>query len=124
MPVSDVHRIAQQALAIGAHIQHHRDDAGGVNTTGRRVNRQLSDRNLNAAQAPIADPQNLLGVGSQNQVDVAGSRAEVDERFFNARGMVDGQINAARAPAFMVVLLHRHADRQIVDDRNHLTQVS
>ena len=37
--------------------------------------------------------------------------------------MVDREIYAARTAAFVMILLHRHADRQIVDDRNHLAQV-
>ena len=37
--------------------------------------------------------------------------------------MIDREVHAAGTPAFMVILLHRHADGQIVDDRDHFAQV-
>ncbi len=108
---------------VGADIQHHRDHAGRVDAARRGVNRQLADRHLDAAHSPIADSQNLLGVGGQDQVDIAGAGAEVGKRLLDGFGMVDREIHAARAAAFMVVLLHRHADGQIVDDGDHFAQV-
>jgi len=37
--------------------------------------------------------------------------------------MVDGEVDASRPPALMVVPLHRRADRQIIDDGDHLAEV-
>ena len=123
MPVADVHGIVQQAFPVGADIQHHRDHARRVDAARRRVDRQLADRHLDAADTPIADSQNLLGVGGQDQVDIVGAGAEVGKGLLDRFGMVDRKIHASRAAALMVVLLHRHADGQIVDDGDHLAQV-
>ena len=123
VPVPDVHRIVQQTLPVGADIEHHRNHARRVDAARRRVDRQLADRHLNAAHAPIADSQDLLGVGRQDQVDIAGAGAEVGKRLLDRFGMIDREIHAARTPALMVILLHRHADRQIVDDGDHFAQV-
>ena len=38
-------------------------------------------------------------------------------------GMIDREVHAPRAPALMLVLLHRLADGQIVDDGDHFAQV-
>ena len=123
VPVPDVRGIVQQTLAVGADIEHHRDHAGRVDAARRRVDRQLADRHFDAADAPIADSEDLLGVGRQDQVDIAGTGAEVGKRLLDRLGMVDGEIHAARTPALMVILLHRHADGQIVDDGDHFAQV-
>ena len=63
VPVPDIRGIAEQTLAVGPDIQHHRDHTGRVNAARRRINRQLADRHLDAAYTPIADSQDLLGVG-------------------------------------------------------------
>ena len=77
MPVADVHRIVQQALPIGADIEHHRDHARRVDAARRRVDGQLADRDLDAADPPVADSQDLLGVGRKDQVDIVRARAEI-----------------------------------------------
>ena len=104
-------------------IEHHRDHARRVDAAGRRVDRQLADGHFNAADAPVADSQDLLGVGRQDQVDIAGTGAEVGKRLLDRFGMVDREVHAPRTPALVMVLLHRHADGQIVDDRDHFAQV-
>ncbi len=53
----------------------------------------------------------------------SGPHAQISERRFNSVRIIDRKIHAARAPAFMMVLLHREADRAVVDDRNHLAQM-
>ena len=95
----------------------------GIDAARRRIDRQFADRDLDAADAPVADAQDLLGVGGQDQVDVAGTGAEIGECFLDRVGMVDRKVHAARTPALVVILLHRHADGQIVDDGDHLAQV-
>ena len=123
MAVADVRGIVQQILPVGADVEHHRDDAGRVDAAGRRVNRQLADGDLDSAHAPVADSQNLFGVGGDDQVDIAGAGAESGKCLLDGLGMVDGEVHAARAPALMVVLLHRHAHGEVVDDRDHFPQV-
>ena len=38
-------------------------------------------------------------------------------------GVVDRKVYAARTPGLVMVLLHRHPARQLIDDRDHLAQV-
>ena len=83
VPVPDVHGIAQQTLPVGADIEHHRDHARRVDSARRGVDRQLADRHLDAAHAPIADSQDLLGVGREDQVDIAGAGAEIGKRLLD-----------------------------------------
>ena len=73
--------------------------------------------------APIADAEDLLGIGSQDQIDIAGTGAEVSECFLDRIGMIDREIHAAGTPALMVILFHRQADGPVVDNRNHLAQM-
>lgn len=73
MPVADVRRVAQQTFAIGPDIQHDRDRTGWINTVCRRIDGQLANRNFDAANAPIAEAQDLLGVRCDDQVDVVRS---------------------------------------------------
>jgi hypothetical protein len=65
----------------------------------------------------------LLGIGRDDQVDIAGADAEVGKCLLDRFGMIDGEIDASRRPTLMVVLLHCHADGQIVDNGDHFAQV-
>ena len=121
--VPDVHRIGQQAFPVGADIQHHRNHARRIDAARRGVDRQLADGDFDSAHAPIADAEDLLGIGGQDQVDIVGAGAEVSKRFLDRIGMIDGEVHASGTPALVVVLLHRQADRPVVDNRNHLAQV-
>ena len=75
--------ILQQILPVGANVEHHRDDTTRIDSSRCSIDRQLADRNFHATYAPIADAQNLLGVGSKDQVDVARA-ATVGKRFLDA----------------------------------------
>src|ERR1039457_5255236 len=61
--VPDVRRVGQQTFAVGADIEHDGDHTGRVNAARGGVNRQFADRDLNAAGPPIADSEDLLGIG-------------------------------------------------------------
>ena len=121
--VADVHRILEQALAVGADIEHHRDGPQRVDPARRRENRQLANRDLNAADAPIADPQNSRGVGRDDQVDFVGAGVEIFKSLLDGFGVVDREIDAPRTAELVVVLLHRHADGEVVDDGYHFPQM-
>ena len=59
--------------------------------------RHLADRDLDAADALVADAQDALGVGDDEQVDVVGSQPVVEQRLLDVLGPVDGQEDPARA---------------------------
>jgi len=67
--------------------------------------------------------ENLLGIGSQDQIDVVRARAKVFERGFNSVGLVDRKVHSARTPALMMVLFHSQADSAVVHNRDHLAQM-
>ena len=69
MPVADVSRIVQQTFAVGADIEHDRNYTRRVDSTRGRMNGQFADGDLDRAHTPIADSQNLLTVGRDDQVD-------------------------------------------------------
>ena len=73
MPVPRVHRIGEQAFPVGAHVQHHRNHARRIDPARRRIDRQFADGDFDSADAPIADAEDLLGVGGQDQVDIVGT---------------------------------------------------
>ncbi len=89
----------------------------------RRIASQFADRHLYPAHSPVSDAQHLFSVGGQNQIDVAIGGVKVGKGFGDGVRMVDRQIDAAGTAAFMVVLRHRKAYRQVIDDRDHLTQM-
>src|ERR1035441_10500494 len=123
VPVADVHGIAKQTFPVGADIEHDRDHARRVDSTRRRVDRQFADRYFDATYAPIADSQDLLGVGCENQVDIARSGAEAGKRLFDRLGMIDREVKTPRAPALVLILLHRPAGLQTIDNGDHFAQV-
>ena len=123
MAIADVHRIAEQTLAVGTDIEHHGNHTRGVDSASGGVDCQFSNRYFNPADAPIADAENMFGVGSQDQVDIAGFRTQIDKRRFDFVWMIDRQIDSSGPPAFVMVLHNRNPHREVVDDGNHLAQV-
>jgi len=65
----------------------------------------------------------LLGVGCKDQIDIFGTAVKAGKRLFDRFGMIDREVKTPRAAALVMVLLHRHADRPIVDYGDHLAQV-
>ena len=76
-----------------------------------------------AVDAPVADAEDLLGVGAHHQVHVVGPEPQRVERLLDVVRPVDGQVDPARAAVLVGVLLDRLADRRVVDDRQHLGEV-
>src|SRR5581483_1594360 len=70
MPVSDVQRVRQQTLAVCADVEHNRNRARGVNAAGGCVDRQFADGDFDTADAPVANPENVLSIGGEYKVDI------------------------------------------------------
>jgi hypothetical protein len=94
-----------------------------VDARGGGVDRQLADRELHAADAPVADAEELLRIGGHEQVDVVGAEAERLERGADVLGAVDGQVDPARPPVFVAVALDRLAHGRVVHDRQQLGEM-
>ena len=86
VPVPRVHRIGQQALPVGADVEHHRNHAGRIDAARRGIDRQFADGDFDSTDAPVADAEDLLGVGGQDQVDIVRAGAEIPEGFLDRVG--------------------------------------
>ena len=95
MPVPRVHRIGQKALPVRANIEHHRNHARRVDPARRCIYRQFADGDFDPADAPIADTEDLLGIGGQDQVYVVRAGAEISERFLDGIGMIDRKVHSS-----------------------------
>ena len=67
---AEVLRVLEQFGAIGAHVEHDRQRAGGIDAADEGVERQLADRNAHPADALVAQTEDPLPVGHHDHVDV------------------------------------------------------
>ena len=123
LAAADVQLLIEQGLVVGADVQDDRDHPGRVDATGGGVDGELADGDLDAADAPVADPEDALGVRHHDQVDLVGVEAVVAQRHLDVVGCVDGQVDAAGPAVLMAEASDRLADRRGVDDRQHLLEV-
>ena len=85
--------------------------------------RELADRDGDTSHSPVADAQDLLGVGGDDQVDVVGPGTEVVKRLVDSVDIVDAQVDSARALELLAVSLNGRAHRGRVHDGDHLGEV-
>ena len=121
VPVAEVHLVVEQRQVVGAHVQHDRDHPARVDPGRGDVDVELADGDLDAADALVPDAQDALGVGG----DDAGRRRRRPGRSsrnacLDVLGVIDRQVDAARAAVLVAVPLDRLADRRGVDDRQHV----
>ena len=120
---TEVERVVEQLLPVGADVEHDRERARRVDPRRRRVDVELALRDLDATDAPVADPEDPLGVGRDDEVDVVGSQTGRAQRALDAGGVLDGEVDPARSAVLVAVALDRLADGRGVDDGQHLGQV-
>ena len=77
MPVTQVHLVVEQGQVVGADVEDHRDHPAWVDAGGGGVDGQLADGDVDAADALVADAEDALGVGGDDEVDVVGAQAVV-----------------------------------------------
>jgi hypothetical protein len=123
MPVAQVHGVIKQGLVVGPGVQHHRDDPARVQPGRGDVQGQLADGDRDAADAPVADAEDALGVGSHDQVDVVAAQPVVAEGRLDLAGIIHRQVDPARTAVLQAVPFDRGAHRRGVHDRQHLGDV-
>ncbi len=123
MPVTQVQRVVQQPLVVCAHVQGDRDHSARVDPRRGCVYGQFASRDLDAANAPVADAQDLLSIGAHDQVHIAWPEAQRGEGRLDVVRPVDGQEDAPRPTVLVGVLLDRLPDGRVVDDRQQLGQM-
>jgi hypothetical protein len=130
-PAEVVAHVAQDPYrvqdVVGAHVQRHRDHPGRVDDAGRRrvdgVDGELAHRDVDPADTPVTNAEDLLGVGGHQQVHVLGAHAEAAQRRLDLVGRIDGQVHPTRAAVLVAVPLDRLANGRVVHDRQQLAQV-
>ena len=123
VPFTEVHLIVEEAQIVRPDVERQRHDAAGMDARCGGVDRGLADSDLYAANALVADAQNALGVGDDDEIHVVGIAAVVEHRLFDVILPIDRQKDAARTDVFVAESLDRLADRRRIDDRQHLVEV-
>ena len=88
----------------------------GRHAGARRVQGQLADRDAHAVGAEVAEPEDALAVGDDDEADVV--LGPVAQDLGQLPGPVGRQVEAARPAQDLVELLARLADGRRVDDRH------
>ena len=84
-PIAEVERIGEERRVVGPDVERDRQGQGRVDPAGRRVQRELADRDGHAAGALVAEPEDPLVVGHDDEPDVL-ERPLAQERPGSGRG--------------------------------------
>ena len=119
-PVTEVERVVQELPTVGPDVERDGQRPGRIDARGGGVQRELADRDRHAAGALVAEAQDALVVGDDDQADViaGGSKDVVDPA-----DVIGRDPDAARAPEDVAELLAGEADGRRVDDRQELLEV-
>jgi hypothetical protein len=123
VPAAQVHVLGQQVRVVGPGVQHDRDDPAGMQAGRRGVDGQFPVRDRDAAHPPVADAQDALGVGGDDQVHLVGPKTVVAEGRLDLVGVIDRQVHPARTAEVQAVPLDHGPHRRGVHDRQHLVDV-
>ena len=121
VPPSQVQRVVEQPGVVRADVERHRQAAGRVQAASGDVERDLADRDAHAVGAEVAEAENALAVGDDDQVDARQRHALED--LVDAPDVVRAEVDAAIPAGDVAQLQAGLADRRRVDDRHHLGQV-
>ena len=64
--LAQIQWVIEQLLAVGTSVDDNRHDTVWINASCGGVNHELTNRNLDAVSAPVADAQNGFCVGNNN----------------------------------------------------------
>ena len=119
--IADVQRIREQRRVVRADVQRDRQGQGRMDAAGRRVQRELADRDGHAAGALVAEAQDPLVVGDDDEPHVLVRALAQELRDPVAIGRRDP--GAAGPPDDVAELLARPPHGGRVDDRQELIEV-
>ena len=117
---ADVERVGEQCLVVGADVDGDGQAQARVDSGAGRVERQLADRNAHALSALVAEAEDALAVGHD---DDAGAARPVPEHPGDPAAIVGGNEQAARPLEDPAEALARESDGRRVDDRLYLIHV-
>ncbi len=118
---AEVLRVPEQLLVVRPDVEDDRKSPRRRDAADERVERQLADRDAEAADTLVADAEDALAVRHDDDVDVRVR--PVAQQLRNRVAHVVGNEEAARAPVDVAELLARLGDDGRVDDRQHLLDV-
>src|ERR1019366_25714 len=119
--VAQIKGVGGQRAVIGTDVKTYRQCEGRRDTGAGGVQDKFADGNGHAARALIAEAQDALVVGDDDEADVP--LAEVAEALRDLAAVVGAKEQSARAAIDMAVLLAGAADRGGVDDRGKAFEV-
>ena len=118
---AEVLRVLEEFDVVGAHVEHDRQGAGGVDAADEGVERELADRDAHPADALVAQAEDALPVGHHDHVDVA--LRPVVQYLVETVAVRIGHEQPARAPVDLAETLAGLTHRRGVDDRQGLGDV-
>ena len=119
--IAEVQHVLAQVRVVRAHVEHHRQALPRRNARARGVERELADRNPHAVGAEIAQAQDPLPVGDDDDADVL--LGPVVQNLRDAAAIVRRDEEALRLPGDVRKLPARLAHRGRVDQRHDLVEV-
>ena len=123
MPVAEVIRIVEQEFVVGAAVEVDCNGPLRMDASGSGVDSELAHADVGAVDPPVADPQDLLGIRDDQQVDVLRSHIKGREGGLDVLDPVDRQVDGAGTPVVARPHLDGLPDGGVVDDGQHLRQV-
>ena len=119
--MADIEWVGEQGGIVGADVERHRQRHDRVDPTRRGVQRELADRDGHPAGALVAETEDPLVVGDDDQPDVLVRALAQELR--DAVAVRRGDPGATRPPDDVAELLAGAPDGRRVDDRQELGQV-
>jgi hypothetical protein len=120
---AQIQPVLQQLGTVGADVQYYRQGSGRVDAGRSGINGKLADRDIDSPDAPLADAEDSLGVGSDDEVHPAGRQSRIPQGRLDLARRIDVEIDAALAAVLMAVTLDGLADRRCVDNWQQLAEV-
>ena len=121
VPPADVERIVEIFLVVGADIEQDRQRGRRIDAAAGGVQRQLADRDAHAAGALIAEAENALAIGDDDDLGLVEQR--IGEDLPDVVAVRDRQKQAARLAIQAAEGFAAGADGRRIDDRQQLFDV-
>ena len=118
---ADVKRIVQQFLIVGAHVQRDGQALLGMDAGAGGVERQLAHGDAHAVGSLVAQPQNALAIGDDDDTHVV--IMPVAQDVGHAATILQADEHSLRLLKNVAIFLARLADGRGVDDGHQLVQI-
>ena len=121
MAPAEVQRVVEEFDVVGAHVEHDRKSASGVDAADEGVQRELADRDAHPADALVTQAENPLPVGHHDHVDIAVG--PIAQHLVEAVAVGIGNEQSPWPTVDLAETLAGLTDRRGVDDRQGLGDV-